>query len=58
MKYLHNFAGYPVFPDSDCKYLKIGEEYFEEMLSELKKQKNIYFGVFYFIRRLYVGRLV
>ena len=24
MKYLHNFAGYPVFPDSDCKYLKIG----------------------------------
>lgn len=22
MKYLHNFAGYPVFPDSDCKYLK------------------------------------
>ncbi len=48
MKYLHNFAGYPIFPHSNCKYLRIGEEYFEEMLTELKNAEK-YIFLEYFI---------
>ena len=54
MKYLHNFAGYPVFPDSDCKYLKIGEEYFEEMLSELKKAEKYIFLEYFILSEGYM----
>lgn len=54
MKYLHNFAGYPVFPDSDCKYLKIGEEYFEEILSELKKAEKYIFLEYFILSEGYM----
>lgn len=49
MKYLHNFAGYPIYTCSNCTYLSSGESYFEEMLSELKKAEKYIFMEYFII---------
>ena len=48
MKYLVDVANYPVYKNTDSKYFRIGEEYYEALLSELKKAKH-YIFLEYFI---------
>ncbi len=47
IRYLSEFAGYPVTKNNDVNYYPIGEEAFEVMLEELKKaEKFIFFEYF------------
>lgn len=48
INYLINVAKFPIYNNTSVKYLKIGEEYFENLLNELKKAKN-YIFLEYFI---------
>ncbi len=45
---IKNAAGYPVYKNTDVKYLEIGEKYFEVMCEELEKAEKFIF-VEYFI---------
>ena len=47
-KYLQNYAGFPVYTDTQTKYLSPGEEKFKCLLEELKKAEN-YIFLEYFI---------
>ena len=47
LKYLSDFAGYPITKNNDITYYKIGEEAYKVMLEELKKaEKFIFFEYF------------
>ena len=47
LKYISDFAGYPITKNNDVTYYPLGEEAFEVMLEELKKaEKFIFFEYF------------
>ncbi len=47
-KYIYDSATYPVYCNSEIKYFKVGEEYKDELIKELKKAKKFIF-IEYFI---------
>ena len=49
LRYISDFAGYPVTKNNDVTYYKIGEEGFEVMLEELKKAKKYIFFEYFIV---------
>ena len=39
--YMNNYAGYPIYNNSDVKYFSLGEDKFEELIIQLKSSANI-----------------
>lgn len=50
MRYLRNFAGFPVYDSTLTKYLSPGEKYFECLVDELKKAEKYIFLEFFIIQ--------
>lgn len=48
-QYIFNTTGMKVYSNTDVKYLKIGEEFFEELLKELQKAKKYIFMEYFII---------
>lgn len=51
LRYISDFAGYPVTKNNSVDYYSIGEEAFEVMLSELKKAKEFIFIEYFIINK-------
>ena len=51
IRYMTNYANYPVTKNNSVNYYKIGEEAFEVMLKELKKAKNFIFFEYFIVAR-------
>lgn len=49
IRYLRDFAGFPVYPDTEAVYLSPGEEKFDCLLRELKKAKRYIFLEYFII---------
>lgn len=47
--YMNNHAGFPIYNNSDIKYLKSGEEKYDEVLRELKKAEKYIFLEYFII---------
>lgn len=47
--YMNNYAGFPIYNNSDVKYLKSGEEKYDELLIELKKAEKFIFLEYFII---------
>lgn len=48
-KYLHNTGGFPVYDDSEIKYLDSGEAKFEELLKQLEEAEHFIFMEYFII---------
>ena len=49
IKYISNFAGFPVTKNNDVTYYLIGEDVFKVMLEELKKAKEFIFFEYFIV---------
>lgn len=49
LKYISDFAGYPVTKNNDVKYYPLGEDMFKDMLKSLKKAEKFIFMEFFII---------
>lgn len=49
-KYLYETAGYPIYQNTITKYFSSGEEYYLNLLEDLKKAKDFIFIEFFIIR--------
>lgn len=49
LKYITDFAGYPLTKDNDVKYYPLGEDMYKDMLKELKKAEKFIFVEFFII---------
>lgn len=47
--YMNNYAGYPIYNNSDVKYFPLGENKFEELIIQLKKAKHFIFLEYFII---------
>ncbi len=47
--YMNKYAGFPIYNNSDVKYLKSGEEKYKELLLELKKAEKYIFLEYFII---------
>ena len=47
--YMNNYAGYPIYNNSDVKYFALGEEKYEELIKQLKLAKNFIFLEYFII---------
>jgi len=50
IKYLQNYAGFPIFTATETEYLSPGELFFERLLEELKKAEKYIFLEFFIIQ--------
>ena len=50
VKYLQNFAGFPIYTDNKTKYLSPGEKKFEHLLEELRKAEKYIFLEYFIVR--------
>lgn len=50
IRYLRDFAGFPIYPDTQVEYLSPGEEKFDCLLCELKKAKRYIFLEYFIIQ--------
>lgn len=50
LRYLHRFAGFPVYENSFSEYLSPGEEMFSRLLEELEKAEKYIFLEYFIIR--------
>lgn len=50
VNYLHNFSHFPVYNHTGTKFLKSGEEFFEELLVELKKAEKYIFLEYFIVQ--------
>ena len=50
VKYLQNFAGFPIYTDCKTKYLSPGEKKFECLLEELKKAEKYIFLEYFIVQ--------
>lgn len=48
-RYIGECAGYPAFNNTDVKYFKVGEEYYEALVDEIKKAKRYIFMEYFII---------
>ena len=48
-KYIDEYAGYPLYENTDTEYFKVGEEMFARLIAELQKAKNYIFMEFFII---------
>lgn len=49
LRYISDFAGYPISKNNDIKYFPLGDTAFLEMLKDLKKAKNFIFLEYFII---------
>jgi len=49
--YLKEITGYPLYKNNNIKYLSLGEEYFKEMLEDMKKAENYIFLEYFIIAK-------
>ena len=54
MNYLYNIGHFPVYKNTDVTYLKIGEEYYDRLIKELKKAKKYIFLEYFIIEEGYM----
>lgn len=47
--YMNNYGGFPIYNNSDVKYLKTGEEKYEELLVQLRKARKFIFLEYFII---------
>ena len=47
--YMNNYAGYPIYNNSDVKYFSLGEEKFDEVVIQLKSAKHFIFLEYFII---------
>lgn len=50
INYMQKYVGFPIYSDTDTKYLSPGEKMFEEVLKELEKAKDYIFLEFFIIQ--------
>ncbi len=50
VKYLQNFAGFPIYTDNKTKYLSPGEKKFERLLEELRKAEKYIFLEYFIVQ--------
>lgn len=50
VKYLQNYAGFPIYKNSKTEYLTPGEELFESLVSELKKAEKYIFLEYFIVQ--------
>lgn len=48
-RYMQSFAGFPVYTNTKCMFLSPGENWYEDMLSELKKAEKYIFLEYFII---------
>ena len=48
--YLHEKGGYPVYVDTNFRYFPVGEDFYKDVLLELKNAKSFIFVEYYIIR--------
>lgn len=48
-RYMNNYAGFPIYNNSDVKYLSTGEEKFDELIEQLKKAEKFIFLEYFII---------
>jgi len=59
VKYLDNHGNFPIFDDTESRYLATGEEYFEVLLDELEKAENFIFMEYFIVEEGYMwGRVL
>lgn len=51
LKYIMNYAKYPINKNNEITYYKCGEEFFPELLKELKKAKKFIFMEYFIINK-------
>ena len=51
LKYIMNYAKYPISKNNEITYYKCGEEFFPELLKELKKAKKFIFMEYFIINK-------
>lgn len=49
VNYIGNVSNYPVYKNSSVEYLSVGEEYFKNMISDMKKAKKYIFMEYFII---------
>lgn len=54
INYLNNITKFPIYQNTEVQYLKIGEEYFEKLIEELKKAKKYIFLEYFIIEQGYM----
>ena len=54
VKYIKDYAGYPIYKNTTTKYLSPGEEFFEVLMEELKKAKHYIFMEYFIIENGYM----
>ena len=54
VKYLHKQIGYPIYKHTHTEYFKSGEEYFQQLLIELKKAKHFIFMEYFIVEEGYM----
>lgn len=48
-RYMNEYAGYPIYNNSDVKYFSLGEEKYNELIIQLKKAKSFIFLEYFII---------
>ena len=48
-RYMNDYAGFPIYNNSDVKYFPLGEEKFKELIIQLKKAKKFIFLEYFII---------
>lgn len=51
LKYILNNSGYPIYKDNEVTYYPFGEDFYPELLKELKKAKNFIFMEYFIINK-------
>lgn len=54
VRYLQQGVGYPVYSNTQSEYYKIGEDYFNALLTELKKAEHYIFMEFFIVAQGYM----
>lgn len=49
--YIKNYAHFPIYKNTACEYYKIGEEFYESLLKELKKAEKFIFIEYFIISK-------
>ena len=51
VRYLENYAGFPVYAHTQCEYFGSGESFFQAVLTELEKAERYIFMEFFILRQ-------
>ncbi|BBF44306.1 cardiolipin synthetase [Lachnospiraceae bacterium KM106-2] len=56
--YLSKKVGYPIYKNTDVKYYSIGEDYFEDLIYELKQAKHFIFMEYFIVAEGYMWNTI